>query len=217
MARQILIPSAEGTVVIDARELGTVSALDELKAVFALGGFVVAVQGALLKVLGWRWVVRGESASYGEKVEHETEVKQKKNEEPYHLRSLRISGLDTTIELPLAMLIYIALTRHSWLRLARGWNDWPTGTLAVAFSGIVVWSIGVNFLAQYIWWTTNWRAEKLQERPRMFVSGILFVAGFVFVHAWNDTWDMRACVAGKKCPQKLFMWKSEWSDTLWSY
>jgi len=81
----------------------------------------------------------------------------------------------------------------------------------------VVGATGFNFLAQYIWWTTNWRAEKLQQRPRMFIFGFLFVAEFVFVHAWNDIWDMRACVAGGKCPQKLFMWKSEWSDTLWSY
>jgi len=43
MARQTLIPSAEGTVMIDAKGFETISVLDDLKAVFALGGCVVAV------------------------------------------------------------------------------------------------------------------------------------------------------------------------------
>lgn len=106
MAQQLLTgtPPGQHDSELPARGLDTVSGMDELNAVFALGGLVVSTSAMILKFTGWTW----QHKSLGVKSERY---------EALHLRSIRHSCMDARLELPFAMLMHMAITRNTWVRL----------------------------------------------------------------------------------------------------
>jgi hypothetical protein len=117
MAQQLLTgtPPGQHDSELPARGLDTVSGMDELNAVFALGGLVVSTSAMVLKLTGWTW----QHKSLG--------VKSERNE-ALHLRSIRHSCMDARFELPLAMLMHVAITRNAWIRLLSPLSVLPVRT-----------------------------------------------------------------------------------------
>lgn len=84
--------------------------------------------------------------------------------------------------------------------------------------GFAITWMALGFLLHYILWIGRIEYHSLKGKSSsMFMWGILFVSEWTLLHAWEDIFDMRACLAGGQCPRPLFMWKNPWSDKLWSY
>lgn len=205
MAQQLLTgtPPGQHDSQLTERGLDTVSGMDELNAVFAIGGFVLSSSAMVLKLTGWTW-------------QHKSLGTEKERNEDLHLKSIRHSCMDARFELPLAMLLYASIARNSWVRLLGPMDMVPPGIVAIM--AFILTLMGFNFLFNYVLWTTGLKlGDHKVKSNSMFLWGIILVSEWVLIHAWEDIFDMRSCLAGGQCPRPLFMWKNPWSDKLWTY
>jgi len=192
-------PPGQHDADIPGNGLGVLTGLDELNGIFALGGLTVSFCAMVIEVTGWKWKY----------IPHETEPARN---EALHFKSFRHSGMDARFELPLAMLLFAAFTRNSWVRIFEHWDTMSAGIRAI-MGGLCAF-LGGNFLISYIPWVVGW---KIGERKHIFVRGIILVSEWVVLYAVMDLFDIGACLRGGKCHHPLFLFKDEWSDSLWVY